>query len=194
MMPALPPYTIAFLIGLVALAFLLAVAMVRIPVSTSRHWLLLFGVAVFPSLALLLGADRALDAAKSPEFCGSCHVMQPWVHDLRNDDSTTLAAVHYQNRFIREDQCYTCHTDYGFTGPLRAKLGGMIHLLRYETGTYQRPIELYHPYDIRNCLHCHGESKRYKAAHTDVAEAIADGSMTCLDCHNPVHPDQEAGK
>ncbi|HXJ33780.1 MAG TPA: NapC/NirT family cytochrome c [Candidatus Eisenbacteria bacterium] len=191
-MPALPPYTIAFSIGFVALVFLVAVAVVRIPESTSRHWLLLFGVAVFPGLALLLGAGRAMDASKQPSFCGSCHVMGPWIEDLRNPDSKTLAAIHYQNRFILDDQCYTCHTDYGFAGPLRAKLGGMLHMLHYEFGTYASPIELYQPYRFNNCLHCHAESKRYLDAHTDAAEAIADGSMTCLDCHAPVHPEQAA--
>jgi nitrate/TMAO reductase-like tetraheme cytochrome c subunit len=173
-----------------ALIFLVGVAYTRIEDSTTRHWVLLFAVAVFPGLALLLGAGRALDAAKHPQFCGSCHVMQPWISDLRNPDSTTLAAVHYQNRYILEDQCYTCHTDYGFTGPLRAKLAGMMHLFKYETGTYALPLELYQPYRFANCLHCHGESRRYRDAHTDVAESLADGSMGCTDCHNPVHPDQ----
>jgi cytochrome c nitrite reductase small subunit len=191
MLPAIPPEAIAFLIGLVALVFLVGVAYARIEDSATRHWTLLFAIAVFPGVALLLGAGRAMDAAKHPQFCNSCHVMEPWIADLRNPESTTLAAVHYQNRYILEDQCYTCHTDYGLTGPLRAKLNGMLHLFKYETGSYTLPLELYEPYSFANCLHCHGESKKYRDAHTDVAESIADGSMGCTDCHNPVHPDQE---
>lgn len=181
----------ALLIGLVALVFLIAVAVARIPDSASRHWLLLFAVVVLPGLALLLGAGRAMDAAKRPEFCGSCHVMGPWIRDLKDPGSKTLAAVHYQNRYILEDQCYTCHTEYGLTGPLQAKLVGLVHMFKYETGTYTLPIALYEPYAFSNCLHCHGESKKYVEAHTDVAESIADGSMACTDCHDPVHPEQE---
>ena len=33
--------------------------------------------------------------------------------------SETLAAKHYKNRFIRENQCYTCHSDYGVAGTAR---------------------------------------------------------------------------
>ncbi len=189
-----PPAAVAVLIGCGALAFLLVVAFARIPEVRDRHWLLLFGVAVFPGLALVLGADQALEAAKTPAFCGSCHVMDPWVSDLHDPDSKNLAGVHYQNRFILENQCYTCHTDYGFTGPLRAKLTGMVHLFKYTTGTYSLPIELYHPYDFGNCLHCHAESKRYREAHENSLDAIADGSMACTDCHENVHPAQEKRK
>src|SRR5690242_11510448 len=121
-------------------------------------------------------------------------VMDPWVRDLHDPNSTNLAAIHFQNRFILEDQCYTCHTDYGLTGPLRAKLTGMVHLFKYETGTYTTPIALYQPYDFGNCLHCHGESKRYREKHADALDALADGSMSCTDCHDHIHPEQEAKK
>ncbi len=186
--------TVAVLIGLGALAFLVAIAVARIPEARDRHWFLLFAVVIFPGLALTLGVQRTLDAAERPEFCGSCHVMEPWVHDLHDPDSKNLAAIHYKNRFILEDQCYTCHTDYGLTGPLRAKLTGMVHLFKYETGTYTLPIKLYHPYDFDNCLHCHGQSKRYVDAHADALDALADGSMGCTDCHDHIHPEQEARK
>jgi nitrate/TMAO reductase-like tetraheme cytochrome c subunit len=192
MMPPLPPYLLPMAIGLVALVFLLGLAFTTIAEARDRHWLMLFGVAVFPGMALLFGASSALDAAKRPEFCGACHVMGPWIEDLQDPESTNLAAVHYQNRYILDDQCYTCHTDYGFGGPLRAKLAGMVHMLHFELGTWRVPIKLYQPYDFANCLHCHRESKRYREAHVDVAESIADGSMGCTDCHNPVHPEQRS--
>lgn len=189
-----PATTVAVLIGLGSLAFLLAIAFTRIPEQRDRHWLILFGVVVFPGLALALGVHETIDASKRPEFCGSCHVMDPWVRDLHDPSSTNLASVHFQNRYILEDQCYTCHTDYGLGGPLRAKLTGMVHLFKYETGTYTLPIELYHPYNFANCLRCHGESKRYRDAHADALDALADGSMGCTDCHEHIHPEQEAKK
>ena len=189
-----PPATVAVLIGFGALAFLLAIAFVRIPEARDRHWLLLLAIVVFPGLSLLLGTDEALEAAKSPAFCGSCHVMGPWVGDLHDPDSKTLASAHYQNRFILENQCFTCHSDYGLTGPMRAKLTGMVHLFKYETGTWKDPIELYHPYNFGICLHCHENSKRYRDAHEDSLDAIADGSMACTDCHESVHPPQKGKK
>ena len=186
-----PATAVAVLVGLGALAFLVAVAFARIPEARDRHWFLLFAVVIFPGLALLLGTQRTIEASKGPEFCGSCHVMDPWVNDLHDPQSKTLAAVHYQNRYVRENQCYTCHTDYGLGGPLRAKLTGMVHLFKWESGTYELPIKLYRPYSFANCLHCHGDAKSFRDAHEDSMEAIADGSMGCTDCHDPVHPPQD---
>jgi len=191
-MPTSTPHVIAAATGLVALAFLLAtLILLRVPDSPGRHWLLLFGIAVFPSLALLLGATTAIDDAKRPEFCGSCHVMQPFINDLKNDASTTLAAVHYQNRYILEHQCYTCHTDYGIFGPVRAKLTGVRHLWNYETGHYTLPIKIREPYRVKNCLHCHGDAKVFRIKHDHLREEIDAGVVSCLDCHGPAHPGAE---
>lgn len=186
----LDPHIGPFLLALLALVVLAAVVgAARAPESPRNHWLLLFGVVVFPGMTLLLGAERAMDDAKRPSFCGSCHVMQHWANDLVDPQSKTLAAVHYQNRYILEDQCYTCHSDYTMFGPLQAKLGGMRHLWYYATGTYKLPLKIREPYHIANCLHCHGEAKVFRDAHPDIDDQIEAG-MSCLDCHSPVHPDQ----
>ena len=63
-----PATAVAVLIGLGALAFLLAIAFARIPEQRDRHWLILFGVGVFPALALVLGVEQTIDASKRPEF------------------------------------------------------------------------------------------------------------------------------
>ena len=87
-----PATAVAVLIGLGALAFLGYVAFARIPEVRDRHMFLLFGVVVFPGLALLLGTQRTIEASKQPAFCGSCHVMEPWVADASDPRSTSLAA------------------------------------------------------------------------------------------------------
>jgi nitrate/TMAO reductase-like tetraheme cytochrome c subunit len=190
-MVAVTPHSIAFALGLAALLFLLGMLAVwDMPDSAGRHWVLLFGIVILPGLAILLGASTAVDDAKRPEFCGSCHVMHPFINDLRNADSKTLAAAHYQNRYILEDQCYTCHTDYGFFGPVRAKLTGVRHLWNYETGNYTLPIRIRSPYRIANCLHCHGESKVYREKHEELQAQLAAGDVGCLDCHAPAHPEE----
>ena len=84
--------------------------------------------------------------------------MTPYVEDLRNPRSDTLAALHFKNRYIQENHCYTCHTDYGMFGTVRAKWAGLGHVLRYATGAYRVPIEIGHPYPSARCLDCHGES------------------------------------
>src|SRR4030095_17091173 len=85
-------------------------------------------------VVIFLGRGRAMTAAKRREFGGSCHVMQPWMHDLHDSDSTNLAAIHYQNRYILEDQCYTCHHEYTMFGPAKAKLAGGAPLWKKTNG------------------------------------------------------------
>ena len=60
--------------------------------------------------------------------------MTAFVTDLENVESDTLAAKHFKNRYIQERQCYTCHSDYGFAGTLRAKLDGLGHVWREHDG------------------------------------------------------------
>ena len=60
--------------------------------------------------------------------------MTPYVNDLHDPKSDTLAAVHFKNRFIQENHCYTCHTDYGMFGTVKAKWEGLGHTVRYTTG------------------------------------------------------------
>jgi cytochrome c nitrite reductase small subunit len=190
-MAALAPNAIAFAAGLLALVFLVgAVFFWDAPDSPRRHWVLLFAVALVPGLALALGLGTSLENMKQPQFCGSCHVMHPFINDLTNPDSATLAAVHYQNRYIREHQCYTCHTDYGIFGPVRAKLAGVRHLVNYETGNYTEPIKIREPYQNANCLHCHAEAKVFRTAHADSLADLESGDVSCLDCHRPAHPEE----
>ena len=189
----LRPALLPFVAGLAALIFLLAVRrFADVPDKARHHWLLLFGIVIVPGVALALGLGMGLEYMKRPQFCGSCHVMGPFIADLQNPDSSTLAAVHYQNRYIREHQCYTCHADYGLFGPLRAKLAGVRHLLNYETGNYEIPIRIREPYHETNCLHCHGEAKVFRDKHEDMLEQLISGDMSCLDCHRPAHAAQQA--
>ena len=191
----LSPGAIAFAAGFIALAFLLgAVFFADAPATPRRHWVLLFAVLLVPGLALALGFGMSLEYMKRPQFCGSCHVMHPFTNDLRDPESGTLAAVHYQNRYILEHQCYTCHTDYGLFGPMRAKLAGVRHLVNYTTGNYTEPIRIREPFRNANCLQCHGEAKVFRAAHTDALTELQSGEMSCLDCHRPAHPEERAAR
>jgi len=190
-MDPLDPHVGIVIVGVMALVFLVWVVFSATGLEgPQRHWLLLFALVVFPSMAMFLGLGRAMDDAKRPEFCGSCHIMQPWMHDLKDPESETLAAVHYQNRYILENQCYTCHAEYTMFGPMKAKLAGVQHLARYVTGHYELPLKTREPYHFENCNHCHADAKVFRETHADSLEDLASGAATCLDCHAPAHPDQ----
>jgi cytochrome c nitrite reductase small subunit len=160
--------------------------------------LLFFAVAILPLAIVFFGYSYGLEASKSVEACGSCHTMTPYVRDLHDPKSDTLAAVHYKNRFIQQNHCYTCHTDYGMFGTVKAKWEGLGHTVRYTTGAYKLPLKIAHPYPNWRCLNCHGASQKFldpaKHPKEDMADLIS-GKTSCLDCHGPPHPrPQKASK
>jgi nitrate/TMAO reductase-like tetraheme cytochrome c subunit len=153
-------------------------------------WLaLITGVAVIPLVTGLVGTIVVLERAEQVQFCASCHLtMKPYVDDLKNDASNSLAAVHYKNRYIASNQCYECHTSYGLHGTVEAKISGMVDTFKYYTGTYQLPIRMRNAYRNDDCLKCHAQSAKWEPLHQDVREALFTGQMTCMECHNEKNP------
>ena len=56
--------------------------------------------------------------------------MQSFVDDMRDPKSESMAAVHFKNKYIPDNQCYVCHTSYGMFGTVEAKMSGMIDVYR----------------------------------------------------------------
>lgn len=154
------------------------------------HGFLFLGLFIFPFLLSAVTAEVAFERSKSVQFCASCHVMEPFVNDLRNPDSELLAARHYAYRRINHDQCFTCHSDYDFLGPAKAKLHGMRHMAVYYFSSGRKPPHLYSPFKNSSCLQCHEGAKSFvrAAAHQEIMEQIHSNEMSCVDCHGPAHP------
>jgi nitrate/TMAO reductase-like tetraheme cytochrome c subunit len=152
---------------------------------------LVLGIAVLPIAVVFLGYSYGLEKSKSIEACGACHVMTAYVADLRDPASDSLAATHYKNRYIQENHCYTCHSDYGMFGTVKAKWEGLGHVVHYTLHDYKLPLKIHHPYSNLRCLGCHGESQKFldpkKHSAEDQRNLVA-GQMSCLDCHGPAHP------
>jgi nitrate/TMAO reductase-like tetraheme cytochrome c subunit len=149
-----------------------------------------FTMFLLPGLVLGLGTVRHLEESKSTTFCLSCHVMEPYGRSLRIDDPTHLPAAHFQNKRIPRDQaCFTCHTHYTMFGDLRAKLGGLRHMWVYYTGSIPEQIELYRPFENRECLHCHNGARSFEEeeSHVDIRDELASNATSCLDCHDSIH-------
>ena len=155
-------------------------------------WLLV-AVGLVPIMVAFMTFAHGLESTTTVSACGSCHVMTPFVQDLQDVKSDTLAATHFKNRFIRESQCYTCHSDYGLGGTLKAKLAGLGHVWRYTTGFYEMPIKIGQPYPNFRCLGCHGESQRFLNSETKkgIMPELMSGQTSCLTCHGPAHPGQK---
>jgi len=157
--------------------------------------LLAAGIALVPLMATGLGTLLVFDRAEKVEFCASCHLtMQKFVDDMHNPKSESLAAVHFKNKYIPDDQCYVCHTSYGMFGTVEAKEAGMIDVYKYFTKTYPPIISMREPYPNHDCLKCHADSAKWmkEDVHMAVRDDLFADKTKCLDCHgadHPAHPD-----
>ena len=160
-------------------------------------------LCVLPIFVLLFGSFATLEGSKRTEFCHSCHsAMDLYVDDMRDRESKTLAAIHYNKRQIQTNECYSCHADYGVWGTAEAKGRGLIHLYYWLTDSAtargEEQIRLYGSYQNSLCLYCHSGSQSFlesgRRVHRKFADALlekkADGApiMACGKCHGPAHP------
>jgi cytochrome c nitrite reductase small subunit len=150
-------------------------------------------LGLLPLTIVFAAYSYALPESKRVDACGACHVMDPFIKDLRDPKSDTLAALHHQNPASKGEECFACHSDYGLWGDMSAKLHGLGHIYHLATGTYTLPIRIRTPFPSTRCLSCHGQARRYltNAAHADVLKDLAAGKAGCLDCHSSVHPAPE---
>jgi cytochrome c nitrite reductase small subunit len=174
------------IVGLVLVEFLFRDRLQR----STYHWLLLLGLCVFPGLTLLGTATTFLEETTTVRSCASCHVMTPFINDMRNPESVLLAARHYKNRWIPDRQCYTCHTNYGVHGALVTKLDAARRWLRYVTGSWQEPIRYKGTYPNGNCLSCHAEAQKFQrvSSHTSLMADLISSRVGCISCHGLPHP------
>jgi cytochrome c nitrite reductase small subunit len=187
-------FGIAFaLLNLVLLVFAWRSLRTGTVTSTAHGWLFV-SVGLVPVMIAFLAFAHGLEDTATVRSCGSCHTMTPFVEDLRNVKSETLAATHFKNRYIQTNQCFTCHSDYGLAGTAMAKLAGLGHVWRYTTGSYTLPIKIAQPYSNVRCLGCHGESQKFltSAGHPkEDLPSLMTNQTSCLDCHGPAHPAQK---
>jgi len=158
--------------------------------NPTARWLSFIALAFIPLGFMVLGNYFIFENSKSVSSCAGCHVMQPIVNDMLAEESETLAAVHYKNNWIEEDQCYTCHTDYGLSGTFNAKLDGFGHLVRYITNAYSEPIKYRGVFPSNNCGSCHYEQDNFLEVevHQNLMATFKTNAMSCMNCHGKAHP------
>ena len=189
--------------SLVVSAVLIAIIVIRPSLTASREGKIFAFVAfcVLPVLCGSLAASTHVERSKQTKFCLSCHIMEPYGKSLYVDDSSYVAAAHFQNHRVPADEaCYTCHTDYVFYGGVRAKLRGMRHIYIQYLGTPPSPgeIRLYNPYNNRECLHCHLGARSFEsnAIHAAILDSLKSNETSCLTsgCHDTAHNVQSLDK
>lgn len=160
---------------------------------TANSKALLFGsIFVLPVIVVFLATAHGMQEAMTVESCGACHVMEGHVADLKDPKSDSLAAMHYKNRSIQTNHCYTCHSDYGMFGTVAGKMVGLRHTYYNITGNYEKPIKIASPYPNVRCLTCHAGAQNFLAKHEkDEVDKLMVGKDSCLDCHGPAHKAEE---
>ena len=176
---------------LVAVALIALVAL-RPSLTAARGGKILAFLAflVLPLLATAMGLSAHMEQSKTTEFCLSCHVMEPYGKSLQVDDAAWLPAQHYQNnRIPRDKACFTCHTDYTMFGDVKAKLRGLRHVYVNYVGEIPEKIELYEPYNNRECLHCHAGARAFEESdlHKEMRADLGSNATSCLECHDATH-------
>jgi nitrate/TMAO reductase-like tetraheme cytochrome c subunit len=169
-------------------------------VRATKVWLLL-GLGVFPIGAAFSGNVQGFEATKKREFCGSCHVMA--LHRADSDDraSGSLAARHGRNAMFGNENCYTCHANYGMFGTILTKAGGLRHVWLYLTEYRNTPVEeskktikLREPAEMNdNCMLCHSTEDALWLKVPDHRASLPDtraGRIGCASegCHGLAHP------
>lgn len=200
-------------LGILAVACALAAAAVLVVFLVKRPaigphvkvWLLL-GLGVLPISSALAANIRGFQKMETREFCGSCHVMIPHAEDSADRTSRSLSSIHGRNRYFGEENCYTCHKDYGMYGFVVTKMGGLGHVYYYLTQYHDMPLEeskhdirIRHPLPNDTCIGCHTtEAPRWLALpdHAASLPAVRAGTVSCASpgCHGYAHPNTKIGK
>lgn len=178
--------TIIALVGLIVVEFFMKKRLAR----GSYKWLLFLGLFMLPVITIISGTTTLLEETTTVESCASCHIMEPFVNDMMDPNSPTLAARHFKNKWIAKNQCYHCHTSYGVHGTAEAKRDGFRHWLLYVTETWPEPISFKGSYPNSNCLTCHGPTESFQEVNSHIAlrEKLGKDEVSCATCHGPIHP------
>ena len=201
------PFLLAAL-GTTALSgILLLWFLIRRPLLTrATKIILLFGVGILPLMTAANGNIAGYHATKTRVFCQSCHVMTPYGDDSGNPKSMSLAARHGRNVTFGEENCYTCHADYGMFGTITTKIGGLRHVYLYLTEfrsmTLEEAlpkIEILKPFPNATCIRCHStENQLWNKIgdHASSLEQVRAGTMSCASegCHGFAHPFSKEAK
>jgi hypothetical protein len=166
----------------------------RVPADAFYKLLAFAALVVLPLGAIVLANYHTFEGTHEVKACARCHVMVPMVTDMQDPTSGTLAARHSRHRWIAENQCFGCHSDYGLAGDLEAKMTGYRHLARYTTSTYQEPIVHRGHFNNANCLKCHRDAPAFLrvTSHHTVMTLLTSSAMSCTNCHGRMHPTRAA--
>jgi nitrate/TMAO reductase-like tetraheme cytochrome c subunit len=197
----LSPFLVLAFVTTGSAALLLLWFLIKRPqVTRATKIVLLFGIGVLPLMTAANGNIAGYQAMKTRSFCGSCHVMTPYKDDSENPLSLGLAARHARNEAFGDENCYTCHADYGMFGTITTKLAGLRHVYEYTFNFRQLSLEealpkihIISPFPNATCIRCHStENPTWNKVgdHASTLVEVRAGTTSCASagCHGAAHP------
>jgi hypothetical protein len=199
--PTSPLAVIALGFAVLSAIILLAYLIVRPPLVRATKLGLLLGLGILPIGAAFAGNVQGFEATKERAFCGSCHLMTLHEQDSDNLASLSLASRHARNAMFGNENCYTCHANYGMFGTVVTKAGGMRHVWMNLTAYRgvsldegKKTIHLRDPWDMNgNCMQCHSTRDPLWLKvpdHKSVLDDVRAARVSCASagCHGLAHP------
>ncbi|GBE30279.1 MAG TPA: hypothetical protein ENH10_04470 [Bacteroidetes bacterium] len=154
---------------------------VRLKAINSRKLIILVSAAIIVTAVFLLAV---VEVSSLPTFCGSCHIMRPYVEAWKNSSHADVP-------------CITCHAQEGISGIIETKFTAISMVANYMNGLYKRS-KPWAEIEDKNCLQggCHEtrllEGKiEFKSGvvfdHTPHLNETRRGrKLRCTSCHSQI--------
>lgn len=159
--------------------FLIAEGFRRLFALGWRKLLMLFIAAVILTFVVM---TSFLEATSQPGFCGSCHLMQPYIKAWKTSSHADVP-------------CMKCHAREGVTGYIETKFTALSMLVNYATGLYKRS-KPWAEIEDSACLQCHetrlleGKIETSMGVHFDhtphLTEVRRGRRLRCTSCHSQI--------
>ncbi len=146
--------------------------LVQTPINKKKPWLMIAFIGVV-AISLLSGV--ALKATSSPEFCSSCHEMNP-------------EYVTWQVTSHNKVACVTCHIPPGIVSLVEHKLASIKQLSEHITGNIPQPIVMHEIIENSVCEQCHSSMRKVTPSGDILIphdKHLAQG-IACVACHGGV--------
>jgi nitrate/TMAO reductase-like tetraheme cytochrome c subunit len=151
----------------------------RIAGEKRRLRLITLGTSLLLAFGLLF-LVFSIEVSSTPQFCGSCHIMEPYYNSWVSSSHGSIA-------------CVECHIPPGITAEFRKKYEALSMVARYFTGTYG--TNPWTEVDDSACLRCHerrliqGREVFHNALfdhRPHLAEVRRGMKLRCTSCHSQI--------
>lgn len=147
----------------------------KFDLSKTEDKLKLFILASGLLIFLVVGSAGAIGFTMRPDFCRTCHVMEP-------EYQTWKATSHSQIA------CTDCHIEPGLGNLIVHKVGALKELYHYVTKTYERPLKMAHKIESSVCEQCHSQERVFTTSGDIIIPHAKhrEKDVKCVECHSGV--------